>query len=458
MTDSHTQSTGQRHLDGRTWFVRLYALAVIAHIAGNRPLELNVRGVVTLILGLAAAVLFVEARRTPLLAAVAGLVIATAWIQAPVLGNHWLVMALVSLAMLFALTRADWWAVFAPTGRWILLAFYAFAAFAKLNRAFFDSTASCGVFYANQNLGSWGLPEIQVGTGLAVAVAILTAAVELSVPALLLFARSRRFGVALGYLFHFAISVDLDQHFYDFTAVLFALFALFLDDAARADLERAAAPHIERLGRFIVLVMAVFVVASVVEPSTLTLRLLLDGVFVVWVPVGLVIVVATLRRLSPDMPVDLRIPNLVGGAIVALVLVNALTPYLEIKSTFGFHMYSNLEIADGESNHLIIPGSLPLTAGNETLITIVATNDPTLQSYVDSGWRVPIANIRHHLADAPGATVDYAIGDADPTDTGTLTAETDGRRMPLLEEKMFRFRSLSDGPPRQCQAVWLPAL
>ena len=41
--------------------------------------------------------------------------------------------------------------------RWLLLVFYAFAAFAKLNSAFFDPSASCAVYYANESLSSWGL-------------------------------------------------------------------------------------------------------------------------------------------------------------------------------------------------------------------------------------------------------------------------------------------------------------
>ena len=40
----------------------------------------------------------------------------------------------------FALLRTDPWASFAPGARGILISFYSFAAFAKLNRGFFDPT------------------------------------------------------------------------------------------------------------------------------------------------------------------------------------------------------------------------------------------------------------------------------------------------------------------------------
>ena len=71
----------------------------------------------------------------------------------------------------------------------------AFAAFAKLNTGFLDPSVSCGVFYANQSLSSFGLPTFDghshLGT-LAIVGPILT---ELSVPVLLAFGRTRRAGV-----------------------------------------------------------------------------------------------------------------------------------------------------------------------------------------------------------------------------------------------------------------------
>ena len=53
---------------------------------------------------------------------------------------------------------------------------------------------------------------------------------ELSVPVLLAFTRTRRVGVLLALVFHTIISLDFDQHFYDFTAALVMLLCLFLPE------------------------------------------------------------------------------------------------------------------------------------------------------------------------------------------------------------------------------------
>ena len=73
------------------------------------------------------------------------------------LGNHWLLAALVDLALLFAVAvgvaRRRWDDAtdladrFLPVARLCLLGFYFFASFAKLNSAFFDRSVSCATFY-----------------------------------------------------------------------------------------------------------------------------------------------------------------------------------------------------------------------------------------------------------------------------------------------------------------------
>ncbi|MDH5295387.1 MAG: hypothetical protein OEW91_17080, partial [Acidimicrobiia bacterium] len=56
------------------WFTRLFAGAVIAHIAGNRPFGLDARGVFTLALGLVAALVILEPGIRPLRIAMDALV------------------------------------------------------------------------------------------------------------------------------------------------------------------------------------------------------------------------------------------------------------------------------------------------------------------------------------------------------------------------------------------------
>ena len=146
------------------WFSRTFGLAVVAHLVGNPA---GWRGddfggsillmVVSAVLGVLGLLLLVRPD-VRVLAAAAALTVASLWLELPVTGNHWVLVVFIAVAVLMSLATADPWAWLSVTGRWLLLGFYSFAAFAKLNTGFLDPTVSCGVFYANQSLSSFGLP------------------------------------------------------------------------------------------------------------------------------------------------------------------------------------------------------------------------------------------------------------------------------------------------------------
>jgi hypothetical protein len=452
-------SGGREDAAAEQWFVRLFGLAALAHIVGNPHLRLDLAAVAFLLLGLAAIRLMLTPTDRFALIGAAVLVPVTAWIEAPRLGNHWLVMAFVAMTILVSQSSAGWWTRFVPAGRWILLVFYSFAAFAKLNEGFFDTDVSCGVFYAEQGLASWGFNGVVLPAGVGLAVAVLTAAIELSVPILLAITRTRHWGVLLGYTFHFAITFDLNQHFYDFTSVLFMLFILFIPTTA-ARLERHVAAAMSPVRQIVVAGAAfVFVVASIMPLSRLTFEILTDGFFVVWIPAGLALWAGTVRHRAPAPGVELglRLLHPTAAVLVALVLFNGLTPYLEIKTGFGFNMYANLITANGESNHFLVPGTAQLTDGNADPITIIDTDDPDLALYIQQGYTPTKDRLADYLADHPEVSITYAIGDDDGVYRAT-GAEFGERLNPLLD-RLWVFRSLDARPgnPR-CQAIWLPAL
>ena len=193
------------------------------------------------------------------------------------------------------------------TGRWLLLGFYGFAAFAKLNTGFLDPTVSCGVFYANQSLSSFGLPTFDGDSPMsmvAIAGPVLT---ELSVPILLTFTRTRRAGVLLALVFHSIISLDLGQHFYDFTAALVVLLCLFLPESTTSSFEaRVSRPS---LLRSVALVIAwMVVVASLLPPVVTTIVIVKLLVFVAWVPVAAWLIVRTARDGLGPAPLPMRLP------------------------------------------------------------------------------------------------------------------------------------------------------
>ena len=92
-------------------FAVLWAAAALFHVWVNpwaegvwsRP---TVLGAASVLLSLAALVVLWRPRSLPGVGALAVLGVATCWLEAPVLGNHWLLAALVSLGLLLALVSS----------------------------------------------------------------------------------------------------------------------------------------------------------------------------------------------------------------------------------------------------------------------------------------------------------------------------------------------------------------
>ena len=444
-------------VDPWRWFARTFGVAVIAHLAGNPPSSRSAEygastalDVVSAVLGLLAVLLVVQpSRRT--LGATAALVLASVWLEASFLSNHWLLVGFVAAAVLLSLVQRDSWTWFAVTGRWILLAFYSFAAFAKLNTGFLDPVASCGVFYANQSLGSFGLPTIPTDSPLAWLTVAGPMMTELSVPLLLAFGRTRRLGVLVALGFHTVISLDLDQHFYDFTAALVMLLCLFLPESTLTGLEaRAARRSVLRAAG---IAIGLLVVVSAVVPRVVLTSMILDVLpFVAWIPFAVWLIARVAQGGIGASPVPMRLPAVVAWVLVAGVVANGLTPYLELKTAFGFNMYANLVTVAGESNHLVVRDTLPLTDVQEHLLTVVETDDQQLNRYAEDGYLIPERNLLDYLARHPSVSVVVS----DTSGERTLDGD-DGVRLPLLAAKFQLFRAVDPQDPPRCQAGWLPA-
>ncbi len=439
------------------WFARTFGIAVVAHLAGNPPISRPPEGVwptvliaVSAVLGLLAVVLIVRPSRLAL-GAVAALVLASVWIEAPFLSNHWLLAGFVAVAVLASLPRRDPWPWFSVTGRWILLGFYCFAAFAKLNTGFFDPAVSCGVFYANQSLGSFGAPTIPHDSPVAMLTIVGTVMTEMSVPILLAFTRTRRIGVLLALTFHTIISLDYDQHFFDFTAVLVMLLCLFLPESTLAGLEARAARR--SLGFTLgVSICVLVVISSVAPPTTLAADVLRLLPFVAWIPFAVWLIVTVARGGIGPSSVPMRLPGPVAWVLVGLVIANGLTPYLELKTATSFNMYANLVTVAGESNHVVVRRTLNLTDVQDHLLTVIETDDASLQRYAEDGYRIPERNLLDYLARHPSTSVVVSDEDGQRTLDGT-----DGARLSVLVQKFQLFRAVDIQEPPRCQAGWLPA-
>jgi hypothetical protein len=460
-------------------FAVMWALAAVWHLLGNTFVGSSWSQAL-----LAAAVAFVLWRpgaMTPLsLLALASLV--TVWEEAPVLGNHWLLVGLVDLVILMAVATAalrrrwddptDFADRVFPAARLCLLGFYGFAAFAKLNAGFFDRSTSCAVYYFGESTESVGLGALQLGGAawLQWVVIVGTAAVELSIPVLLVVRRTRHVGVVLGLVFHGVLAIDRTHQFFDFSAVLAALFVLFLPSSAgewvaeRAGSVRARlALADDRLPRIAHVALAaapaiagLLVAADAVDAST--------ALTIGWWPwhlYAIACVVATVLYLRQRRPTPergaLRPHHVLFLLVPLLVVANGLTPYLEVKTGYGWNMYANLRTVDGDSNHFLVRATLPLTDEQADLVRIISTDDPGLSRYADGGYALTWTQLRAYLADRPDVRITYARGD----ERVALRHASDRPELvepvPVWREKLLLFRAVDLESPERCVPLFGPA-
>lgn len=461
---------GERTGSRATLFAVTWAAAVLFHVAGNpRAGEAWSRGLV----GVAAVALLAKPRSRLAHATLAVAVLVTAWAEAPGLSNHFLLQGFVALAVLGGL--ATW-----PDGvcqlvcrvggplRLLLLAFYAFAAFAKLNTDFFDPVESCARFYLEEAIGSWGLGGVTEGwtSGAHRSVAVVVAGIELAVAALLVVRRTRSAGVLVALAFHFLLALDRSHQFFDFSSVLACLFLLFLPEAAvrRATSRLVAArdhlarrwssgPELLRLGGLAAALGVVGVAAGPVDwPAPPLLRSV--GI-VAWIGYGLgTLVLAWVAVRTPHAAPPTLLPAATPRLLLAvpfLAVLNGLTPYLEVKTGASWNMYSNLAVVDGESNHLLVRSGVPLTDAHERIVRVESASGVDLGFYERSDWQLPEVTLLDHLAGHPGATVEGTV------DGERVRYEGGGDARPAWREKLQVFRAVDLDGAVGCQVSFGPA-
>lgn len=461
-------------------FAVTWAAANLFHVwgpsarAGNVVSNATTVGVTHVLIGVTAVIVLLRPRQLLPLVVLAALGPVSFWFEAPVVGSHWAVVAFVDIALLLTVAttrnRVRVERQFVPVARWVLLGFYSFAAFAKLNHAFFTPSVSCGTFYLDELAGSLGLTlHSQTAGGWAHLVPFGVAGIELAIPILLLIRRTRHIGVVVGLVFHGVIALDQSHLFSDFSSVLVALFLLFLPATFADDVVaqfRRLPDERRELVRGIAVVGSVVLLALLwYRRSDEVARVFADGIGWAWVLYLGLILFLVVRFLLRTRPAPLSRPLAFGdgvpkwmAVVPVLVVLNALTPYTEIRTAYAFNMYSNLQTADGESNHFVFAKTVPLTDFQSDQVRIVRSDDPGLNQYAIEGFDVVFLQLRDYLSRHPDAGLTFVRDGVEHTVAHARDVPELVEPVPSWESKLFAFRSIDQQDPNRCQPSFLPAL
>jgi hypothetical protein len=400
-------------------FAFLWAAAALFEYAGAIQRAGALAFVLLIVLGRLAAVWVLARPGSPYrLLLLCGALVAIIVAKLPKGPNHGILVLAASATVILAaarvmaanrtwrVTAAELYAAVAPALRWELLALYFWAVFQKLNSDFLLMDLSCGPAQIwNLRRVIDFLPESQMLRTFGVHGTLL---VEAGIPCLLLLRTTRYFGVALAIGFHFTLGAN----YTGFSAMLFAMLSLFLPGRFFASLnsifERTpSASTIRRrvlrsfdtaLGFAVIgvaLLTAIFAVffsqasSQSSGPPWIHSQLLLTLWFLYGIAImGLFALGAwTARPWNTGERTRLSFQYASLAIMPLLVFANGMAPHLGLKNTQVFAMFSNLHTHEGQSNHLLIPGSWQRWDHLDDLVTIHESSDPVLAKTVGRSWK-----------------------------------------------------------------------
>ncbi len=295
-----------------------------------------------------------------------------------------------------------------------VLAMYFFVVLHKLNVDYFNPAYSCATqLYADIvkdypffPSGAWTDPLCIYGA----------LAAEAAIPLLLLFRRTRLWGVGLGLLFHFMLSPHPNRFIFSFSALLYAAYFLFIPRDVLAEMAAIWGRMLSRLrDRWLWFALAAAGAASaIVLLRLLTPQFVKDmriidhahvylsaGIRLAWMLLALFNMYAFGRAMwicrRPESRRDdqandaepLFRPAFTTPLLIFPLLVgfNGFCPYLGLKTESAFAMYANLRTEGWRNNHLFMP-RIDLANYQADLVEIVDSNDRGLRKLKrqGNGW------------------------------------------------------------------------
>jgi hypothetical protein len=371
-------------LEQLRWFSTFWVMAMALHHTDNEPWKVFP----TLVVGIS---MLAYPTSVPLLCVFLAVTTVLTAMGLPGIANHQVLALLVALGMggaaLWVLARrgddADRRAFAA---RWLdtargpvvltLLVVYFFTVFHKLNDGFF-SLDSCAGDLLRRGFQLNGLPAPELGRPLVLTLAVGTILVESSILVLLAVRRTRRWGLLIGIGFHCLL---VPASFYDFATTVFALYLLLVPPRVFAAIEPRSAGLRDWALAFFGLHLLVSLSVAMAGMSGSVFGVQFHTLQVLtWYPAVLPFLIVLLRAVFADRGPWPALP--LRPAVLLLVpllaFVNGVAPYVGIKTTSTYSMFSNLHVEAGATNHLLPwANALELAPFTRDVVTVHRVEHP----------------------------------------------------------------------------------
>jgi hypothetical protein len=335
-----------------------------------------------------------------------------------------------------------------------ILAWY-IAWFAKLNHGFVDTHTACAVWILDQ------VPFLPTPDSLHGLMVLGTLVIEFTIPTLLIFRRTRPIAIALGFGFHLVSAAGGHTAF---SGLAWSFYLLFLSEGTLARVAATARSYLSPTARTrlmeamrspltwvalgAVWLLALGVVQAVPEDWVPPLRRWGAALpYAVYAMVWAWLLFGHRRRfvLRAGFPGGLRIREAVFIGALLLLVVNASSPYVGLKSRYSMTMYSNLQTEPGRWNHLILPGEVRRFHWQDRLVRFVEVDDPSLAEKVEEygDMQLVLMDARRLVSDYPDARVVYELDGVRHTASRLRDDDVLGKPLPAGLRQLAGFRPVA---------------
>jgi hypothetical protein len=381
--------------------------------------------------------------------------------QMPTLSNHTIIKNFLVLSVLWAFfyccrksNLKSFFSVFAPTGRSLLVVMYFFGVFHKINSDFLDPAVSCAVALWQRMPASLAAIDSLYAYHIFIYGTLIIETVIL----FLLFGRNtRHWGILFGVFFHSILGVSGYAFFPPFSTLTVVLHLLFVspEQADRIVKGRVWQNSFGKIATVIGFLMLIVWLSLI---GWLASNTLYSSAALIWLvfPLALVLVLWTCKSNKNESPVGqgvLRSSSFVLNLIAVLFFVNGWMPYFGLKTAQSMNMFANLQLENGQNNHLLMKY---FDKPFEYLDDVVFINE-VQQSEKLTYHRLNNLPIVYHdmlaeLVDNPEATVSYSRGDTTHAGQNSLTLKNEIDRvvLPEIVRGYFHFTPVDLTVPKPC--------
>ncbi len=392
--------------------------------------------------------------------------------------NHWIFTAFINAAILLSFVtlvatrrhlRVDGgrlFETFAPPARVSLVILYFYTVFHKLNTDYFNPETSCAVdHYRSIASWVWLLPTAAWTYPFAIAGSLL---IESAIPLFLCFRRTRVAGLFLGLCFHMMLGVNPNHRFFNFSAMVFAVYFLFLPfnfrDALReilagtgggrrvllwAGSRRAGLALRALVWGAIAVVGGVFLfdATSRIAQLDADLSAISRALWLVYGGLLIAVFLLSVRRWNvvdaTSFLVTLRPTHRILWIIPVVVFFNGLNPYLGLKTDSAFSMFSNLRTEGGSTNHFIMPGGIRPVGYQDDLVRVIDASPGRLKTAAEQGYLLTYFELRRITASNPDMSLTY-IRDGEMHTVPRVGDDPElSRHFPVWQRMILDFRPVS---------------